>query len=445
MRPSLTPDDLLAPFVEAQKPRSRFRVGTEAEKFGLLADTLAPLPFEGERSVAAVLTHLRDSYGWFEEREHSQGEVISLRRGDASVTLEPAGQLELSGAPYASIHQSCAEFRGHLHELHGISSQLGIVWLSLGFHPFARHEELPHVPKLRYGVMETYLPTRGPRALDMMRRTCTVQANLDYESESDAIAKLRIALALQPIATAVFAHSPLIEGRVADNLCERAAVWLGMDPDRSGLLPFAWERDMSFQRYVQWALDAPMFVIKREDRLITNTRQSFRSFLEEGASGTTATRADWETHLNSLFPEARLKKTLEVRGVDAQPNDLVCAVPALWKGLLYDPTALSKAESLISPLDAATLNRARADIAKRALRATLLGKPVIRWAEELFDIAHGGLSRLAVLNRNGNDETVHLTRLKELLEHGKTPAELLLEKLKQRSDFARAVVEYTAA
>ncbi|MDD9936931.1 MAG: glutamate-cysteine ligase family protein [Myxococcales bacterium] len=436
-------DDLLAPFHRALTPRPRWRIGTEAEKFGLLADSLEPLPFEGPRSVRRVLDLLVERHGWYEEREHAEGEVISLRRGDASITLEPAGQLELSGAPFASVHQACAEFGAHLHELRGISAELGVTWLSVGFHPFARHEDLPHVPKLRYAIMRSYMPTRGPRSTDMMRRTCTVQANLDYESEDDAVRKLRVALALQPIATAMFANSPLIEGRVAPHLCERAAVWLEMDRDRSGILPFAWERDMSFRRYVEWALDVPMFMLKRGSRVIENTGQTFRDFMRNGAEGERATMDDWETHLNSLFPEARLKKTLEVRGVDAQPNDLVCAVPALWKGLLYDEEALSKAESLIAWLDATTVQAARPAIARDALRAELAGRSLERWAQDLVEIAEGGLERQPMLNRNGDDERVHLVRLRELLDQGKTPAQLVLEAIERGDDFRRDAVEAT--
>jgi glutamate--cysteine ligase len=240
----------------------------------------------------------------------------------------------------------------------------------------------------------------------------------------------------------MFANSPLIEGRRSELLCERGATWLAMDPDRSGILPFAWERDMSFRRYVEWALDVPMFLIKRGERLISNTGQSFRAFLAEGSGNVRATRADWETHLNSLFPEARLKRTLEVRGVDAQPNDLVCAVPALWKGVLYDEQALAQAESLIAPLSATLVDAVRPEIVRHALKARLLDKPVLRWAQELFEIARGGLSRLAVCNRNGDDETIHLAHLQQLLEAGKTPAELWLEAIAGADDFKAAAVAH---
>jgi glutamate--cysteine ligase len=413
--------------LRACKPPSQFRVGTEAEKFGLLADTLEPLPFAGPRSVRRVLALLAERFGWREEREHAEGEAIALLRGDASITLEPAGQLELSGAPLASIHDTCEEFAEHLRELRAVSEELGIVWISLGFHPFARHDDLPHVPKLRYGVMERYLPTRGPRSLDMMRRTCTVQANVDYASEQDAVRKLRVSLAVQPVVTAMFANSPYYEGARGAHLCERAAVWLGMDPDRSGMLPFAWERDMSFRAYVEWALDVPMFMLKRGSRALPNTDQTFRTFMREGAHGERATLHDWETHLNTLFPEARLKKTIELRGADAQSAELTCALPALWKGLLYDDGALSRLEALITPLDARTAAQARPEIARAGMQASLAGRPVLRWAEELLDIARGGLERLSARNAQGEDERVYLAPLAALVQSGRTPAEQLLE------------------
>jgi glutamate--cysteine ligase len=436
-------DELLSPFVAACKPRAEWRVGTEAEKFGLLAESLQPLPFVGPRSVQRVLQLFVERHGWQAEREQPHGDVIALTRGSSSITLEPAGQLELSGAPFASIHETAAEFDTHLRELHGISDELGIVWLSLGFHPFATQAELPQVTKSRYAIMQRYLPTRGPRALDMMRRTCTVQANLDYDSEQDAVRKLRVGLALQPIVTAMFANSPFYEGTTGAHRCERAAVWLGMDPDRSGILPFAWERDMSFQSYVEWALDVPMFLLKRGDKVIENTRQTFRSFMKDGVQGERATRHDWELHLNTLFPEARLKKTLEMRGADAQGPLLTPALPALWKGLLYDAEALTRAEALIAPLDARSVLEARPEIARKALDARLAGRSVGGWASDVLEIARGGLVRLAVGDTDAASEAAYLGPLSSLIECGACPADALLAATQDRADFRPAVVRHT--
>jgi glutamate--cysteine ligase len=436
-------DDLLAPFHDAIKPEERFRVGTEAEKIGLIEASLEALPFEGPRSVSRVLALLAERYGWHAEAEQPGAPAIALKKDDASVTLEPAGQLELSGAPLRTIHETSAELISHLEEVRAISSELGIAWISMGFHPFATHADLPEVPKLRYGVMKHYLPTRGPRSLDMMRRTSTVQANLDYSSEADALKKLRVSLALQPIVTAMFASSPFYEGARGKYLSERCAVWLGMDPDRSGLLPFAWDKHASFQSYVEWALDVPMFLIKHGKKVLPNTEQTFRQFLKHGRDGERATRTDWETHLNTLFPEARLKRTLEMRGADAQTTELTCALPALWKGLMYDARALDDAEALVSPLDPTTLEAARADIAVHALGATLQGKPVRDWAERVVSIASAGLERIGDKNAAGQDERVYLTALTDLVSAGKTPASKLLETIAGAADPKRALVAAT--
>lgn len=436
-------DDLLEPFQTACKPESEFRVGTEAEKFGWLTRAATPLPFQGETSVQSILQRLQQ-FGWKPEREHSQGEVIALLRGAASITLEPAGQLELSGAPLQSMHETHQEFEQHFSELHTVSASDGIAWLSLGFHPFAKQEQLPHVPKLRYGIMEKYLPTRGSRALDMMRRTCTVQANLDFSSEADAMRKLRVSLALQPIVTAMFANSPLYEGSLSDRASQRADVWLHMDPSRTGILPFAWENNMSFQKYVEWALDVPMFLIKRDEKVIANTSQTFREFMRDGGHGERATRTDWKTHLNTLFPEVRLKNTLEMRGADAQGRALTCALPALWKGLLYSETALRRAEELISPLTAEIVQRIRPEVTRRGLQASLLDKPLQHWASEVMQIARIGLDEANLRNARGENETIYLDALDQLVREGRCPADVLRAELQAAGDLTARVVSLTA-
>jgi len=434
-------DQLLSPFEEAYTSPEDFRVGTEAEKFGVDAH-FAPVPFEGKGSIADVLAALVDDYGWEATREHAGGDIISLRRDGASVTLEPAAQLELSGAPFRTIHETDAEFARHASELVAVSEPLGLRWLSLGFHPFATHDELPHVPKLRYRIMRSYLPTKGSRALDMMRRTATIQANLDYENADDAMRKLRIALAVQPIVTALCANSPWREGQHHGLLSERADVWLHMDPDRSGILPFAWETDASLEDYVNWALDVPMFLVKRGSKLIENTGQPFRAFMRDGYDGTRAVAEDWVTHINSLFPEARLKNTLEVRGADAQPQSGTCAVPALWKGLLYDEHAMRAAESMITPLDARTVQALRPAVAMQGLQADLLGRPLRAWAAQLIDIAASGLARLADLDADGRDETHFLAPLHARVDGGQTAAEALLASLEGAADPRAQLVEH---
>jgi len=441
-RPITGPDDLLEPYHAAQKPREQWRVGTEAEKFGVYLATGDPIPFEGDRGVAAILRELVDRHGWTPDEPEKPGDpVIALRRANASITLEPGGQLELSGAPQFTIHQTCAEFRGHMAELRDMSAELGIGWIGLGFHPFARLDELPWVPKPRYPIMRDYLPTRGKNALDMMQRTATVQANYDYADTSDAMRKLRVSLILSPVLQAMMANSPFVEGRATGERSHRAAVWLDVDNDRAGLLPFAWRDDATIENYIGWALDIPMFLVKRDGKVKRATSITFRTFMRDGFEGAQATQADWETHINTLFPEVRLKRTLETRSADSQQTPLLCALPALFTGVLYDDAALAKAESLASriPYDAAV--RARPAIARDGLRAELAGRPLGEWANDLFQIASGGLQARARLNANGADETVHLRRLGELLAQGHTPADEVLAGMDSSKDFRTQVIE----
>ena len=315
-KPITSYDDFLSLFHAAVKPASEFRVGAEMEKFGVYEDG-TPVPYEGDSGVRAILEELAKK-GWKPEAESEGGPLIALLRDGASVTLEPGSQLELSGAPLLHAHQICAEFRAHLAEIAPFSQEKKIHWLGLGFHPFATRDAYTMVPKQRYAIMREYLPTRGSLALDMMLRTSTVQANYDYLSEADAMVKMRVALKLSPLTTAMFANSPFYEGQPFGGKSYRAKVWLDTDPDRSGLVPSLWKKNASFVDYVEWALDVPMFMFKRDGEKVVNTGQTFRSFWKSGFSGHKPTMSDWQTHLNTLFPEVRLKKTIEVRGADAQ-------------------------------------------------------------------------------------------------------------------------------
>lgn len=436
--PLKTLDDLLIPFHEAIKPESRHRIGAEAEKFGVFADTGAPLLYEGERSVLTILETLVERHGWLPDApETPGGPLIALLRAGASVTLEPGGQLELSGAPLDTIHQICAEMSGHLAELRDISTELGLVWLGVGFHPFAAQADLGWVPKQRYTVMKRYLPTRGKNGLDMMRRTATVQANFDYASEEAAMRVMRISLRLSPVTTAMFANSPFYEGRLFGGRSYRARVWLSVDPDRQGLLENVLERGARFQDYIEWALDAPMFLVKRGARVVENTGQSFRSFMKHGFQGEFPTLKDWETHLNTLFPEVRLKRTIEVRGADSLPASLICALPALWTGLLYDAKALDEADELVRDYTFAELEAIRPAIAERALAAEFRGAPLRSVAERVLEIASGGLARRARLNKSGKDERVHLDKLAALIEKGQCPADTLIAGLPEDPEARR--------
>lgn len=424
-----TLDQLLIPFHEAMKPAARHRIGAEAEKFGVDAATGAPLPYEGERSVMTVLEALVDRHGWHPESEVPGGPTLALLRAGASVTLEPGGQLELSGAPLETIHQICMEMSGHLAELRDISNELGIVWLGIGFHPFAAQSELGWVPKQRYAIMKRYLPARGAHGLDMMRRTATVQANFDYTDEESALRRVRVALRLSPVVTAIFANSPFYEGHLFGGRSFRARVWLSVDPDRQGLLPGVLERGRRFLDYIEWALDAPMFLVKRGDEVIENTGQSFRSFMKHGFRGHYPNLKDWETHINTLFPEVRLKRTIEVRGADSLPGNLVCALPALWTGILYDERALDEADELTRSFGFAELEAVRPGIVEKGLGATFRGAPLADLAQRVVEIASNGLERRARLNKNGKDERVHLAKIAALVEKGWCPADALVEGL----------------
>jgi glutamate--cysteine ligase len=435
-------DDLMFPFQEAIKPEELHRIGAEAEKFGVDATTGAAMPYEGERSVLAVLEALVERHGWKPEREAPGGPLIALLRAGASITLEPGGQLELSGAPFENIHQICAEMSGHFAELRDISRELNLAWLGLGFHPFAAQADLPWVPKGRYAIMRRYLPTRGEHGLDMMRRTATVQANFDYASEERAMRALRIALRISPIVTAIFANSPFFEGRIFGGKSYRARVWLDVDPARQGLIREVLERGRRFSDYVAWAVEAPMFLIKRDGQVIENTGQTFREFLERGCQGHRATHADWEMHLNTMFPEVRLKRTLEVRGADSLPVTLVCALPALWTGILYDARALDEVDALSERFTFDELTALRPAIAERGLAAVFRGQPLAAHAERLLAAASGGLERRARLSKNGKDERVHLDRIASLVAAGRTPADALLEGLEAGDpDLRRKILE----
>jgi glutamate--cysteine ligase len=439
-------DDFLVPLVEACKPREAWRIGPEVEKAGVFEATRRPIPYDGAKSVLRVFEVLARDHGWAVEREHEGGPPIALVRGGASVTLEPGGQLELSGKKSETIHEVCSELRAHMREIGPLSRHMGVRWLGVGFHPFASREDFQWVPKQRYGVMREYLPTRGAHALDMMLRTCTVQANFDYASEADAMRKMRVALALAPVTTAMLANSPWKEDKAAGGVTYRGRVWLDVDPDRTGLLPSLWKRDARFDDYIEWALDVPMFIFKRDGQKIANTGQTFRSFWHDGFAGYRPTIDDWKTHLNTLFPEVRLKKTIEIRAADGQATDMKCALPALWTGILYDDRALDEAEALVDGWKHDEVAELRTRLWRDGLRAPFRGAPLAALAERVVAIAEGGLARRRRTDDRcgGKDERVHLARLRKLVGEGKTPADVLVEGLDRESDPAKTMLERAA-
>ena len=425
--PLRTYDDLLRLFQESETPKPDYAVGPEMEKFGIIAATGEPLPYKGERGVLALFDVLSRDFGWKPESEYAGGPPLLLNGHLGSITLEPGAQFELSGKAVKTIHEIDEQFRRHLRELENVSRALGIRWLGVGFHPFARREDLEWVPKLRYEVMRKYLPTRGAHALDMMLRTATVQANFDFADERTAMRQMRVALALTPFVTAMFANSPWKEGKRHEGLSYRARVWLDVDPDRSGLIPNLWKKNAGYADYVEWALDAPMFLFKRDGHIVPNTGQTFRSFWKDGFQEHRATSADWELHLNTLFPEVRLKRTVEVRGADSQRTELASALVALWVGILYDERAFDEAEALVDGFQHDELAALREQTWIRGLAAEFRGKSIVTVAESIVEIARRGLERRAERDETGRDETIFLARLAHLVSRGMTPAEAMLQ------------------
>jgi len=412
------------------KPKEDWRIGTEHEKFGYCKDSLKPLPYDGERSIQAVLEGLRDRFGWAPVEE--AGVLIGLTKDGANVSLEPGGALELSGAPLETIHQTCDEVNEHLREVKEIADRIGVGFIGLGAAPEWMHDEMPLMPKGRYKLMNDYMQRVGTMGTTMMRRTCTVQVNLDFGSEADMVRKLRVALALQPVATALFANSPFFEGRPNGMKSWRANVWRNLDADRTGMLPFVFDEGFGFEAYVQYALDVPMYFVYRDGKYIDALGQSFRDFLKgelPALPGEKPTLSDWADHLTTLFPEARLKKFIEMRGADGGPWRRLCALPAFWVGLMYDQTALDAAWDLVKGWDAPTREALRVAAADEGLQAQVNGIDMHALAREVVAISEAGLKARAMPGAGGllPDETHFLNALKESVESGKTPADELLE------------------
>ncbi|WP_420396747.1 glutamate--cysteine ligase [Nioella sp.] len=411
------------------KPKEDWRIGTEHEKFGYCKDTLKPLPYAGERSILAVLEGLRDGHGWDPLVEG--GNLIGLTKDGANISLEPGGQLELSGAPLETIHQTCDEVNDHLRDVKDISDKIGVGFIGLGAAPIWSHEDMPLMPKGRYKLMDGYMQKVGTMGTTMMRRTCTVQVNLDFGSEADMVQKLRVALALQPVATALFANSPFLDGKVNGHKSWRSRVWRDLDADRTGMLPFVFEEGFGFERWVEYALDVPMYFVYRDGQYINALGQSFRDFLQgklPALPGETPTLSDWADHLTTVFPEARIKKFIEMRGADGGPWRRLCALPAFWVGLLYDQTALDAAWDLVKGWDAETREALRVAASIDGLQAKVNGVNMHDLAREAVAISEAGLKARARPGAGGlvPDETHFLNALKESIDSGQVPADELL-------------------
>ncbi|MBI5517384.1 MAG: glutamate--cysteine ligase [Deltaproteobacteria bacterium] len=417
-------EDLLGVFEQAFRPGVH-TVGIECERVGLFPDG-SPLRYHARPGVQDLFAALVERHGWEPVRDAPEAPVLALSRGRASITLEPGSQFELSAAPHGDVHEVARELLEHREELQGLASVGGIAFLGVGFHPFARQDDLDWVPKPRYPIMREHLPTRGAYGLDMMRRTATVQANFDFASEADAMKKLRVALAMSPVVTALMANSMVVEGQLTGEKSRRARVWTDMDRDRSGLLPFAWGARAGLGDYVQWALDVPMFIVKREASTHRATHLTFRRFLREGLEGHRATLGDWETHLNTLFPEARIKRTLEVRGADAAPARYALGLPAWWVGILYDSEALDAATALLLPYGHDAWQEVRARVVHQGLKAPLGGTTLGHLARALLALADQGLARRAVRDPEGRDERAFLEPLKALAEDDRCVGDALL-------------------
>ena len=433
---------------EGCKPREDWRIGTEHEKFGYCKDTLNPLPYAGERSIQAVLEGLRDSFGWSPVTEG--GLLIGLEKDGANVSLEPGGALELSGAPLETIHETCDEVNEHLREVKDIADKIGVRFIGLGAAPVWQHEEMPLMPKGRYKLMDAYMGKVGTMGRTMMRRTCTVQVNLDFGSEADMVQKMRVAIALQPVATALFANSPFFEGKINGHKSWRSRVWRDLDPDRTGMVPFVFEDGFGFEAWVQYALDVPMYFVYRDGVYIDALGQSFRDFLKgelPALPGEKPTLSDWADHLTTLFPEARVKKYIEMRGADGGPWRRLCALPAFWVGLMYDQTALDAAWDLARGWDAETREGLRVAASVDGLQAKVNGVDMHVLAREVVAISEAGLKARAYPGAGGlvPDETHFLSALKDSLDSEQVPADELLDRYKGdwNGDLNRIYDEYS--
>jgi glutamate--cysteine ligase len=429
MTPIETREDLIAWFEAGNKPKSQFRIGTEHEKFVFTLEGHRPVSYGGRRGIRALLDGMQHLLGW--EPIIEEGNVIGLFdvTGGGAISLEPGGQFELSGAPLETVHQTCSELMAHLAQVKEIARPLGIGFLGLGMTPNWSRAEIPIMPKGRYRIMTAYMPKVGQHGLDMMYRTCTVQTNLDYSCESDMVKKLRVSLALQPVATALFANSPFTEGRPNGFLSFRSEIWRDTDPDRTGMLPWAFEPGMGFERYVDYALDVPMYFVKRGQHYIDVAGRPFRDLMAgklPGMPGERATLSDWANHISTIFPEVRLKRYLEMRGADGGPWRRLPALPAYWAGILYDESALDAAWELVKNWTAAERQKLRDDVPKLGFAATIAGHAVLHLAKTTLDLAETGLARRRRLDPAGHDESRYLRPIQDYVARGITPAEELL-------------------
>ncbi len=408
------------------KPKSAWRIGTEHEKIGFCLKELSPIPYKG--GIQVILEKLQ-RFDW--QPVYEEGNVIALTRDGASVSLEPGGQLELSGAPLEHVHQTCGEVHRHLREVKEVADEIGAGFLSLGFRPDTKLEDVPVMPKGRYGIMRSYMPKVGTHGLEMMFRTCTVQTNLDFSSEADMVKKFRVSLALQPIATALFANSPFLEGKLNGYKSYRSRVWLDTDGDRTGMLPFVFDEGFGFEQYVDYALDVPMYFVYRNGDYLDASGKSFRDFLDgklDILPGEKPTISDFDDHLSTIFPEVRLKTFLEMRGADTGPWGELCALPAFWVGLLYDEAALDAAWDLVKDWTNEERDQLRRDVPKLGLQTPFRDKSIRELAIATLAISREGLKTRGYLNAAGESESLFLQELDGYARSGRSLADQLIDK-----------------
>ena len=426
--PRITKADLIADLQSGCRPRKEWRIGTEHEKFAFNKTDLRPIAYEGPAGVRAFLSEIRDRFGWTPVREGDH--VIALSKNGCSVSLEPGGQIELSGAPLTHLHETCAEVHMHLNEVRQVGDDLGIALLGIGHQPKWAREDIPMMPKGRYKIMRDHMPKVGKYGLDMMFRTCTIQVNLDFESEADMVEKFRIALALQPVATALFASSPFVDGKPTGWASNRARCWQDTDPARTGMLPFVFEDGFGFERFVDYLLDVPMYFVHRDGKYIDAAGLDFKDFMAgklPALPGEYPTLKDWADHQSVSFPEVRLKKFLEMRGADGGPWRRICALPALWVGLLYDETAQRSAYELIRDFTAEEREFLRLETPRTALQTPFRGGTIRELAKDVLDIARGGLKRRARPDSRGDTEEYYLDPLVAVAEDDRTLADEFLD------------------
>jgi glutamate--cysteine ligase len=411
------------------KPTEKFRIGTEHEKFAFFRADNSPVPYAGDASISALLKGLQERSGWEPIMDGENIIGLGEQHGMGAISIEPGGQFELSGAPLETIHETCRESNQHLAVLREIAEPMGIRFLGIGGSPKWTLAETPVMPKSRYEIMTRYMPKVGKKGLDMMYRTCTIQVNLDFESEIDMRRKMQVSLKLQPLSTALFANSPFTDGRPNGFLSWRGDIWRDTDNQRSGLLEFCFSPEFGFADYVEWALDVPMYFIKRGDTYVDVSGQSFRDLLAgklPGAPGERATISDWANHVSTIFPEVRLKRYLEMRGADAGPWRRLPSLTAYWIGLLYDDASLDACWDIVKDWSASERQRLREEVPKSGFKAEIGTTNTLTLARKTLDLARQGLERRKRLDRNGRDETRYLRPLEETVARGITPAEELL-------------------